>query len=81
MPTYSFKNTETGEEFDKFMSISAREQYLKDNPTIQPLITSSAAICDPVTIGVRQTDSGFKEVLKTIHKRSPGSNLNKYNLW
>ena len=37
MPTYDFVNTETGEEFEEFMSISAREQYLKDNPKIQQM--------------------------------------------
>ena len=81
MPTYSFKNTDTGEEFDKFMSISAREEYLKENPHIQPRITSSVAVVDPLTIGVTGTPSGFKEVLKQIHQRTPGSQLAKYNPW
>lgn len=81
MPTYSFKNIETGEEFDKFMSMSAREDFLKENPNIQPLIKSSAAVCDSVAIGVTTTDSGFKEVLKNIHNRTAGSSLDKYNLW
>ena len=32
MPTYRFKNNETGEEWEKFMSISAGETFLEDNP-------------------------------------------------
>lgn len=80
MPTYSFKNTETNEEFDKFMSISSREEYLKENPHIQPVITA-VALVDPVRIGVRKKDSGFKEVLQKIHERAPGSDLKKNNAW
>jgi predicted nucleic acid-binding Zn ribbon protein len=80
MPTYSFKNTDTGEEFDKFMSISAREEYLKDNPHIQQILTC-AAICDPVRVGVTKRDSGFKEVLQKIHEKTAGSTLKKYNSW
>lgn len=80
MPTYTFKNTETNEEFDKFMSISAREEYLKENPHIQPVITAVAFV-DPVRIGVRKKDSGFKEVLQKIHERAPGSDLKKNNAW
>lgn len=78
MPTYSFKNTETGEEFDKFMSISAREDYLKENPHIQPMLTC-AAICDPVRVGATKKDSGFNEVLQKIHERTPGSALRRNN--
>ena len=29
MPTYAFRDKTTGEVFEKFMSISAREEYLK----------------------------------------------------
>ena len=34
MPTYRFLNNNTGEEFEDFMSISALEQYLKENKNI-----------------------------------------------
>lgn len=71
MPLYSFLNTETGEEFESFMSISAREEYLKTNPTIQAVVTS-AAIVSGVSITGKVPD-GFKEVLSKIsesHKSS-----------
>jgi len=32
MPTYNFRNKTTGETFEKFMSISARELFLSENP-------------------------------------------------
>ena len=75
MPLYSFLNTETGEEFESFMSMSAREEYLKTNPTIQSVVTS-AAIVSGVSITGKVPD-GFKEVLSKIsesHKSSEVAN-------
>ena len=40
MPTYSFKNTKTGEEFTELMGISEKEKYLKKNKHIQQMVTS-----------------------------------------
>lgn len=79
MPTYNFRNKETGEVFEKFMSISARETFLQENPSIETMISGTPMIVDPVRIGVRKVDSGFKEVLQKIHSRTPGSQLNKTN--
>ena len=42
MPTYDFVNTETGEEFEQFMSISAREEFLKTNPHIQQVLGATS---------------------------------------
>ena len=78
MPLYDFKNTQTGEEFEKFMSIASKEEYLKENPHIISVIGSNGqAIQDPVRAGIRKHDNGFKEVLQKVHSRAPGSVLNK----
>ena len=37
MPTYIFKNMTTGEEFEKFMSMSEKETYLKQHATVAQL--------------------------------------------
>jgi len=71
MPTYEFVNTETGEYFEKFMKISEREEFLKQNPNVQSLI-SAAAIVGGVSVKDKVPD-GFKEVLSKIsenHKTS-----------
>lgn len=77
MPLYDFKDTKTGEVFEKFMSIASKEEYLKENPHIEPFISGLPPLIDPVVLGVRKTDQGFKEVMQKIHARSPGSELNK----
>lgn len=81
MPTYNFRNKETGEEFEKFMGISARDVYLQENPQLEPLVAGAPMICDPVRVGVTRKDNGFKEVLQKIHSRAPGSQLKQNNAW
>lgn len=74
MPTYSFINTETGEEFDSFMSISARETYLKENPTIKPLVTAPAIVSGvSASTSNNKVPEGFKEVLSKVAEAHPAS--------
>lgn len=76
MPTYDFRNKDTDEVFSKFMKIAEKDQYLADNPNIEQTYITAPATVDPVRIGVRKTDNGFKEVLQKIHSKTPGSRLN-----
>ena len=71
MPTYDFVNTETGEEFEVFMSMAAREQYLKDNPNIQQVLGATSTVSGVSITG--KVPDGFKEVLSKVsenHKTS-----------
>jgi predicted nucleic acid-binding Zn ribbon protein len=77
MPTYNFRNTETGEEFEVDMRISELDQYKQDNPTHQQFLTGAPRV-NFRGVGTKSvTDSGFKEVLQKIHERTPGSQLDK----
>lgn len=76
MPTYDFRNKDTGEVFEKVMKIAEKEQYLKDNPNIETYIGQAPAMGDPVRLRVTKADNGFKEVLQKIHQKTPGSRLN-----
>lgn len=76
LPTYTFKDKNTGEVFDRLMKIAEREEYLKENPNIESVI-SAPNLVDPIRLGGLRPPSGFKEVLKNIHDRSPGSQLKK----
>lgn len=75
MPFYKFKNKETGEVVEKFLKISEKDSFLSQNPTLESVI-ESPMICDPVRVGARKMDTGFKEVLQKIHETTPGSQLN-----
>ena len=76
MPTYVFRNKETGEQFEKLMKISELDTFRVENPQLETVI-QSPMICDPVRVGARKMDTGFKEVLQRIHEKTPGSELNK----
>jgi hypothetical protein len=73
MPTYEFYDTETGEVFEKLMKISEKEQFLKDNPHVESII-SAAAIVGGVSVKDKVPD-GFKEVLSKISENHKGSNV------
>lgn len=66
MPTYKFVNNTTGEEFEDFMTISALEDYLKDNPDITQLINGAPMIASGRGMG--KPDDGFRDLLKDMKK-------------
>lgn len=72
MPSYSFRDKSTNEEFEKIMSNSERELYLKENTNITQTFKRFPGIVDSVRIGVRKPDAGFRDVLKKakIHKHN-----------
>ena len=79
MPSYDFRNKDTGEITTLTMKIAEKEQYLKDNPNMESYFGDTLPqLIDPVRLGVRKPDSGFKEVLSRIHEKTPGSRLNKF---
>ena len=67
MPTYNFINNDTGEEFEEFMSISALDQYLKDNPNITQLVSGAPLIHSGRGLG--KPDQGFRDLLKDMKKK------------
>ena len=75
MPTYEFLNTETGEEFEVLMKISEREEFLKNNPHIQPILSAPALVSGVFTSKQNRVPDGFKEVLSKVAEAHPGSSL------
>ena len=72
MPTYNFKNTETGEEFEELMSMSEREKFLEDNKHIQQL-PSLFAMSASGTGDRIKNDGGWKDNLSRIAEAHPGT--------
>ena len=73
MPTYQFYDNQTGEQFDAFMKISEREDYLKNNPHIRPIISAPALVTGVST--TNKVPDGFKEVLSKASEAHPTSPL------
>ena len=73
MPTYNFIDTETHEEFEVVMKIAEREEFLKENPQVQPIISAPALI----SASGQKLPEGFKEVLAKVGEHHPDSRLGR----
>lgn len=69
MPTYTFIDTETDEEFDVEMKINALDEFKKANPKLKQKLTIN------VIGGLTQTSGslpeGFKDKLREMKKKHP----------
>lgn len=72
MPNYEFKDNETGEVFEELMSISDKEQFLKDNPQVTQLLTGMNIVAG---VGGIRNDEGWNENLQRIAEAHPSSAL------
>ena len=75
MPTYTFYDAQLRREWDEFMTISARGQYLEDNPHIQQIIKPVAIAGDHLMGLGPKVDGGFSENMQRIASAHPGSPL------
>jgi hypothetical protein len=75
MPTYQFHDTETGESFETIMKISEREEFLKENPHIQPIMSAPALVSGVSTSKQNRVPEGFKEVLSKVAEAHPTSKV------
>lgn len=74
MPTFNFINTETGEEFEDFISNAAKEELLAKNPHIQQKPSAFTIVSSTGSIDSK-TDNTWKEVLSKISEAHPESPL------
>ena len=72
MPTYTFKNKDTGEVFDKIMKIAEKPEYLENNPHIEKVLTAPHFVGDHI---IKKMDGGMKETLQKIAERNPKTPL------
>ena len=75
MPTYRFLDEKNGKEFDDFMSMSEKEEYLKENPHLRQVYTPIALAGDHLMGVGPKVDSSFNERMQQIANSHPGSPL------
>lgn len=80
MPIYEFMNKESGLIEDHLVKIADVEQFLLDNPLLTKTMTTAPSIGDPVRLGVRKQDGGWREVLTKVSERTPGGKGLKDNI-
>jgi len=74
MPIYQYKNEDTGEISDHFMSIASMQQFDIDNPHMKKII-HAPAIGDSARLGIKKTPDSFNDMLKDIKKNNAGSTI------
>ena len=78
MPTYSFRDKETLEEFESKMSNVDRESYLLENPQIVQIFKVFPGVVDSARIGLKKPDDGFRDVLKNVQHHHGRNNINTW---
>jgi len=68
MPTYNFRNTDTGEETELMMKMSELDEFKEKNPHLQQFLTKGPSFGDSMRMGIRKTDDNFNSLLKHIKK-------------
>jgi hypothetical protein len=80
MPTYTLKNSDTEEIFEKTMKIAEYEEYMKENTNISRYYDTSPLVCDPTRLGGTSASKGDPTFQKYIIGRMkaslPGNTLN-----
>jgi hypothetical protein len=79
MPTYNFKNTETGKTFTEFMPMAELDTYLAANPHIMQL-PSAPALVDPYHLGRQKAPGSFRNLLSRMKKKHRGSTIDSGNI-
>lgn len=82
MPTYEYQCEKCDHYYTQYLSIS-RMLEPEGEPcpncaekAVKKVMMTPPAFGDPVRLGIRRPDGGFKEVLQKIHGSNRGSKLN-----
>ena len=67
MPTYCFRNNDTGEVHEEMMKMDDREKYLKDHPELTQVLEMPGIVSG--TDGLRKPDDSFRDILRNIKKK------------
>lgn len=86
MPQYDYQCTSCEHTFSKNLRM-ADNKLPESEPcpscsstnTVTQQILGAPSLGNPVTMGIRKHDSGFKEVMEKMHAGVPGSNLKNSN--
>lgn len=77
MPSYNFKNNDTGEVTEVILKISELDSFKSDNPHLSQVHLSAPKLARDD--GRQKPDDGFRDVLRSIKKASGrGANINTF---
>jgi hypothetical protein len=78
MPTYEFRNVETGEIVERVMRMSEYDDFVKNNPHLERFFSAAPPIGDPIRLGLKKPDDAFRDRLKDIKSTHYKSKINTF---
>jgi hypothetical protein len=78
MPIYSMRNDNTQEEFEVVLKYSELAGYLEDNYHITQIFNKFPGFGDPVRLGIRKPDDGFRDVLRNVRHHHKKDSINTF---
>lgn len=76
MPSYTFENINTGEEYIIELRMAELDTYKAEHPEARQIIGKATPLVDPVLLGVTKPPQDFqREVLGRIKKGHRGSTI------
>jgi hypothetical protein len=78
MPIYSMRNDNTQEEFEVVLKYSELAGYLEDNSHITQIFNKFPGFGDPVRLGIRKPDDGFRDVLRNVRHHHKKDSINTF---
>lgn len=84
MPVYEYRCYHCDGQFTKLLKMDDRKTPESEpcpkcgEVKVRQAILSVPSIADPVRLGVTRQDNNFKEVLRGIHEKTPGSKIDSY---
>jgi hypothetical protein len=70
MPKYSVLNKRTKKVTEEVMPYAELEKYLAANPHLEQVITHAPSLGDPIRVGQRKPEQGFRDLLKEVKKKA-----------
>lgn len=71
-------NTETNEVFEANMKFAELESYLYNNKNLKQVYTKFPATGDPVRLGKKKPDDGFRDVLRDVRHHHKKDSINTW---
>lgn len=78
MPLYTFRDENNQQIIEKSMRISELDEFKLQNPHLTKLIVGAPSIGDPVRLGLKKPDAGFRDVLKNVQHHHKKDNINTW---
>jgi putative FmdB family regulatory protein len=78
MPIYDYKCKSCDHEFEKNVKMAQYQdpqECPKCNTLADRFVNGAPSLGDPIRLGLQKPSEGFRDVLRSIHERTPGSQL------